>query len=241
MSDKYSTLNGNVLSRLRNSLAKTITEQKLFPKFIVVVPDVDIMTCFDFGKLKDNDDNIRKQVTKVIQWLVTEFGRLVELQKEYLPSKAKKPGYPTFICIAAPSHKNFRDNPITEMFNDALEAASLHHDNVSILALKKIWDPDNDSLFLHREQRFTSDGYRFYWEAINKTVRYADTIQFKKMLQKKAKCDTQSKPALNQVQSKVVKVHNHHPYDWLHWHNKGHSDDRRRVDRDHHRYDRHRR
>ena len=131
MSDKYSTLNGNVLSRLRNSLAKTITKQKLFPKFIVVVPDVDIMTCFDFGKLKDNDDNIRKQVTKVIQWLMTEFGRLVESQKEYLPGKAKKPGFPTFIWIAASSHKNFRDNPIREMFNDALEAVSLHHDNVS--------------------------------------------------------------------------------------------------------------
>ena len=66
-------------------------------------------------------------------------------------------------------------------FNRALNTAASFHDNTHVLELKKGWDMRDSSLFLKEESRYTSTGLTTYWEAVDKTVKYTDTILFKKL------------------------------------------------------------
>ena len=50
------------------------------------------------------------------------------------------------------------------------------HENVSTLMLKKVWNPSDDTLFLKDHERFTSEGLKSYWEAVDRTVRYFDSV-----------------------------------------------------------------
>ena len=56
--------------------------------------------------------------------------------------------------------------------------------NCFTLELKKVWDPKDLSLYLS-SQRFTTDGYSAYWEAVDKTIRYFDSVILKKNEKKK--------------------------------------------------------
>ena len=51
--------------------------------------------------------------------------------------------------------------------------------------VKHVWDPKNLNLYLKDNQRFTAEGYTAYWEAVDRTVRYFDSVLPKK--QKKGK------------------------------------------------------
>ena len=46
---------------------------------------------------------------KVINWLMREYEKIIEAQKDYLPSKAKRDHLPQLVCIEAPYHDNFMD------------------------------------------------------------------------------------------------------------------------------------
>ena len=184
VNNEYNSLDRSILSRMQNMLVNAITEQKLFPRFILIVMDNDIMK-----SLNEDVTKSQSNLEKVMNWLMNEHSRIVETYKEHLQQKAKKDFYPYFIWIQAPTHVNFRDNAERERFNQVIERVSKLHDNTAVLALKKIWDPQNKSLYLERENRYTTDGLRFYWEAVDKTVKYADTILFKKLqAQKLKKC-----------------------------------------------------
>ena len=57
---------------------------------------------------------------------------------------------------------------------------------------KKVWNPKDPDLYIHNSERFTSRGYKNYWEAIDHTVRYFDSVIIrktdKKVQQNKASC-----------------------------------------------------
>ena len=94
--------------------------------------------------------------------------------------------------IAAPLHDNFRNNSLRYKFNKSLEECCRLHANTSTLFLKQVWDPKNSCLFLGQSQRFTAEGYRCYWEAVDRTVRYFNSVVLKKQLDLK-----KSKKAFN--------------------------------------------
>ena len=48
------------------------------------------------------------------------------------------------------------------------------------LPLKKVWDEQDTSFYSADTQCFSASGYKAYWEAVNKTVRYFDSIVLKK-------------------------------------------------------------
>ena len=72
-------------------------------------------------------------------------------------------------------------------FNKAVNMTALVHDNTWSLQLKKIWDPQDTSYFIEEQKKFTANGLHAYWEAIDKTIRYADMILFKKQNKPKPK------------------------------------------------------
>ena len=184
------------------------------------------MSSFPFGP-----QTPPKNVARILHWLMVEFDRLITTHKERLPQKSKKAGYSCFIWVEAPQHDNFNNNTLRQIFNDGLAIVGNLHENVSVLGMKKIWDPSDYSLFLKKENRYSATGLRFFWESVDKTIRYADTIQFKKMTQQKSK--NKVKPVFSPVKaksaSKVVKVTHKQKnldYDHYHWH----SSSRRREE-----------
>ena len=71
------------------------------------------------------------------------------------------------------------------------------HVNVSSLPLKKVWDDKDVNLF--NNHRFTAAGLRAYWEAVDKTTRYFDSVILKKNANRKNQAYTQAKqPTLSQ-------------------------------------------
>ena len=67
-------------------------------------------------------------------------------------------------------------------FNKALEDTAKLHGNTWSLPLKKAWNAQDSELFLQDRNRFTAVGYRTYWEAVDHTVCYFDSVLLKKQL-----------------------------------------------------------
>ena len=108
------------------------------------------------------------------------LGRAVATFKETLAVKSLKSAYPSILWIQPPSHDGFVNNSERYKFNKCLQEAVKFHEDVYTLELKKSWEPNNGNLYLAVCQHFTCDGYCTYWEAVDKTIRYFDSIMLKK-------------------------------------------------------------
>ena len=189
LNNKYKSLDQNAVSRLRNLMIGAISDYPLLPKLIVIVPDEDILLFI----IKTGDRKLLHTNTVVVlKWLMREYDRIIAAHQEKLPSKAKKAHYPFFVWITAPTHDNFDNNLDRVKFNKALQEVGNLYPNVAVLELKKIWDPQDTTLFIKESNRFTATGIQTYWEAVDRTVKYADTTVVKKIHMK-----TQAKEATN--------------------------------------------
>ena len=154
---------------------------------------------------------------------MSEYDKLIASAKDHLPTKAKCDNYPQILWIEAPQHDNIptTNQLMRTKFNAALNTAASFHDIDHVLQLKKVWDPHSLNLFLKEEKRFTSDGLIDYWLAVDKTVKYANTILFKKIEKKKEKKATSGnmpkhdKPMPDQRKFKDVNCY--HRNDKFHW------------------------
>ena len=176
MSDKYSSINQNVISRLQHCVAKAIQEEILLPKFMVFVIDNDFISSID----SDAEEGLTKPLGRLADAIMRECDCLIEIQKDYLPKKVKKPSYPQIIWIEPPLHKNFTDNQERKKFIRAINDVSKFHENIDVLKLKKVWDTENNNLYHSYYRRFMNEGFSTYWRAIDATLKFADTILYKK-------------------------------------------------------------
>ena len=83
--------------------------------------------------------------------------------------------------IKAPYHVNFANNSERDKFNNSLDRMVKFNTGVKSLELKKVWNYSDTNLYIKESRRFTSAGYMAYWEAIDRTVKYCDTILAKKV------------------------------------------------------------
>ena len=173
-------MNVAVLNNSSSSSTAVIKRIQPLPKLIVVVPDNNILEVLQATKV-----NYSKGLGMLINFIMTEHERGISSFKESLPAKSKKPEYPHILWILAPCHERFKDNDERLKFNMAVERMCLFHTNVSCLELKKVWDAKDLSLF--DKGRFTAEGYKKYWEAVDRTVRYRDSVKLKKNSSKKQK------------------------------------------------------
>ena len=159
----------------------------------------------------------------MIDHLMKEFHKLITIQKEFLPKRAKRANYPSIVWIEAPLHSNFCNNPERVKFNRELNNVARFHENNFVLQLKKFWDPADSSLYASEYRRYTNEGLTSYWTAIDLTVKFADTI-----LLKKKKKQNQSVPQIEasvggrqkmegnppvQSQNQIHLNHDHPDYD----------------------------
>ena len=159
---------------------KAVTDDPLIPKIIVVVMDDDIIKLFH-----DYQEGLSKGMGRVIDNIMIGFDRTIACHKDYLDDKSKKENYPLFLWIQAPRHKSFSNNAERIKFNKCLDRMSSYHANTRSLQLKKIWDAEDSTLFVKESRRFTAKGLDAYWEAVDKTIKYCDTLLMKKMNNKK--------------------------------------------------------
>ena len=168
----------NMISRFRNNLVGGLTDQVTLPKFIVVVPDNDIVHYFWYKE--ESDVFIR--YSRLLKWIMSQYDRLICTQKEFLPLKAKKIDEPYFLWIQLPLHDRIhsKENRLRIQFNKALASVVTLHDNTFALDLKKGWDLADKSLYNRDERHFTAHGIGQYWLAVDKTVKYFETLLLKK-------------------------------------------------------------
>ena len=169
----------NLINRLRNLLISAIKEETLLAKLIVVVPDDDLLKLFD-----EDWDDVEKAMKRVINEIMSSQTKLIQIQKDYLPKKSKRLDFPQIVWIEAPLHDHFSNNYMRQKFNKCLNTTALMHEGITVLQLKKIWDPTNTNLFIAESNRYTSEGLNTYWAAVDATVRFMDTILLNKLLMK---------------------------------------------------------
>ena len=183
LNDKYNCHDDSAVSRIRNLLPSAVKSHLLLPKLIVVVTDDDLMSyvrykCWTFVSAME----------AIVKWLMSEYRKVVDAYKDYLQTKSKRQNWPFFIWIEAPYHTNFNNNRDHERYNKMLVQTAKDYENVAVLALKKVWDPENRNLFIKEQCRFTAERLSMYWEVVDSTVRYTDTmiVQKKELKTQKA-------------------------------------------------------
>ena len=155
----------SVIGHICNALVQGVNDKSRLPKAILIIIDEDLDVV--------QDDHHQKYVMgTLIHWIISEFNKIVEMQKDILPRKAVKPEYPTFIWIAPPLNVNFVNNDyrqtVTTCIKDATEVHSCH----IMMKMVKVWD-SKDQL-LYRNGRFTEIGFSKYWAAIDSAVQFWD-------------------------------------------------------------------
>ena len=180
MNGKYISNNPSMMSRLKNALATAINEQAILPRLIVVVPDDDLIKLFHGFK-----EGLSKAMGKIIDNIMTSHERSLTVYKDYLDDKSKTNELPHVLWIQPPMHENFANNFERNKFGSCLERMASFHANVSAFQLKKIWNGADSNLYVRESRRYTTRGLDDYWEAIDKTVKYCDTITLKPTNKKK--------------------------------------------------------
>ena len=221
--DRKQSYDNNTLSHFCNGFAGAIRDKPNLPKFIVMVMDNDLIAYFKMRnpELKNGSP---EGYERMLKWLMNQFNRLISSHKEYLPLKAKKnPLEPRFLWIIPPQHINFPDNEARENFASSLENAVMYHTSSHALELKKIWDPEDPTLFIKTDKKYSAQGLTSYWNAVDKAVKYVDTLLLKKL---EARAKSKSQLAQNTIHLKKEKRKFHEErrnhlhqssYDCYHW------------------------
>ena len=187
--DKNLSYDRNVISCMRNNLVGAIREQPVLPKLIAVVLDDDIIEYFMIRikekKKRPDKTALISAFSRLLKWLMCQYDRQIKTQKEWLPKKAKKDDQPRIIWIIPPSHTNMRNNTQREAFGEALQNTTEKYDRHYAVALKKIWDENDPTLFSASDLKYSSEGFKLYWNAVDKAIKYVDTLLIKKEVNKK--------------------------------------------------------
>ena len=182
----------NTISRMRNNLVGAVHDQKLLPKYVVVVLDDDII---QFARRRITKGNDWSTIfSRIVRYLMCQFDRVIATHKEHLPMKCKRDDEPKFIWIKPPTNTNFSNNTMHNHFSEALSHNAQYYDAHYSLPMKKLWDYSDTALFNNSDRKFTAVGYKTYWESVNKTVKYTDTLYMKKEARKKEKPKHEKKP-----------------------------------------------
>ena len=181
--------NPSLISRLGNLLIQAAcpsnsnnTKILPLPKIIVVVPDDDIIKT-----LQDCMKKVSNALSRLVNFVMMEHSRAIASFKEFLPVKSLRNGYPNILWIQAPLHDNFNNNNMRFKFNKCLEDTAKLHANVTTLKLKKSWDEHDNELYLMDSRHFTTRGLISYWESVDHTIRYFDSILLKKQNKERGK------------------------------------------------------
>ena len=108
-----------------------------------------------------------------------ELRSLVNRFKSLIPQKAKKYNWPQFIWVTPSIHKNYTNNVYRRKFAGEMEQIIKGKQNAAVFTIKQVWQPNNDDLVYDHNSRLSPTGERRLWQAIDRTLWFADKILFK--------------------------------------------------------------
>ena len=76
---KFTSTNPSTIGRLSNALVSMINKQELLPKYVIIVPDDDIIK-----SLKHRNYGISSTLGHLVDTVMTNFDKAVEIYKDYL-------------------------------------------------------------------------------------------------------------------------------------------------------------
>ena len=237
--DRLQSYDTNTISRIRNYLVGAKKDQKILPKFIVLVIDDNIIKYLRHKGGKEVNDSPMQGYEWLLRWLMTQFERLIAVQKEYLADKCRKPHQPVFLWIEPPTHASFRstDNFHRLEFSKAMQKAVSFHADMYSLQLKKVWDPNDPTLYNSEDKKPTAQGYITYWASVDEAIKFTNTLLLKKEDDKQRKQKHHEFPNTGVRSNSSLHARNprdhHHISDRFHWHHED-SKHSRKSDFDHH-------
>ena len=110
---------------------------------------------------------------KLIEWVMEESKHLVSDMKSKASNRSFN--WPYIIWISATIHKGYKDNDLRVKFNSSLNIAAKLRKELVNLPLKQVWDRQK-STTLHPSGEFTDQGAKMFWNALDRTIMYADMV-----------------------------------------------------------------
>ena len=190
-SKEYGSLIPSAAGRIRNNVARALSEYVSLPKFIIMITEFDVLKRIKTNNM--NETEARKLCFRLVRWLVNEVRKMLAAHNDYLPKKAKRE---TKVVWLVPTlHQNYynHENQLRIVFGQSLLSYTRRVENNLALELKQIWDESENGLYMLEQRRFTSDGLVAFWRALDRTIRYADTIINKNITTRKPGRDVEMK------------------------------------------------
>ena len=180
LTKSYGNADRSPLSRLMNSLTYAMQEKLCLPKIIMFIFEDDIIRHRVLRT--DDQEGITEMYTRVLKWLTSNVSRAIEAFKEYLPERCKRTNIPRVVFMAPAINVSFTNNGLRKKFARSLNVATKLHENMSCLELRQGWDQEDQGVFLNEGniKRWTSDGYKKYWMAIDKCVSFCNSSMEKR-------------------------------------------------------------
>ena len=166
----HTARNTNLISRFRNSLVHLINRHMTLPKYIVVIPESDIIDYLNYDGF-----GVSTAYGRILDWLMYEFRKIISGFKDQLPDKSKRINEPHIMWIQCTRHVNYRNDDIRGKFNHCLKVIGSAQENTSVYFLQQLWERKNNSLVLLHNGHLTFTGVCTLWSAIDRTIRYGAT------------------------------------------------------------------
>ena len=168
------------MGRSVNALISLFNTINALPKLIVMVLEMDLTDDIKFTK-EDRKSNLNYAAIydRILKSHISKVNRCIAAFKENLPSKADRKNWPIVLWIAPVKNVNFNDNVEREIYGQQLEQQVKFHNNHIYLELKQVWSKFDRTLFCTKNNRFTADGFKAFWMAVDRTIKYGNTVAFK--------------------------------------------------------------
>ena len=161
----------DALSTLVNALIEALNESTYLPKYIIVIPDWDILRF-----IKHYDSGITVMTGKIINWLTNQMIRAVDTRRDDLMRAhhgAVAPGEPKFVWVKMFNQVNALGDifVVCNCYNRAME---------DIIAAKKAHftiDVNNalqDAVYFTRLNELNDDGKHRFWLEVNDKLQQLD-------------------------------------------------------------------
>ena len=155
---------------MRNSLVHLINKYAYLPKFIVVIPEADIIA--DIGY---TDYGVSTAYGKALDWIMNEMKKIILAFKDKLPDKAKIVDEPHVMWIQMTRHDNYVDDEARGKFNNVMRALGATQENTAVYFLQQLWERKNNNFVLPHNGLLTFNGVCTIWKAIDRTIKYGVT------------------------------------------------------------------
>ena len=159
----------NAIGRIINSLTHLFNSESTFPKWIIVVPEGDIIKDIVYSKY-----GVSATYGLLIEYTMTAMDKIIKdfMEKGDVRPKGNKFDYPHILWMAPIIHTNLSNNPLRIKFIRGLYTAASMHERVIVLPLRSGWNPEAPSQVVNNY--ITHTGLITYWEAVDNTIKFAD-------------------------------------------------------------------